>query len=394
MSTCPLTADAAAFMAHALRLALRGKGATAPNPCVGAVLVRGGAVVAEGWHTAYGKSHAEVECLADAARKGVDPAACDMYVTLEPCNHHGKTPPCSRAVLAAGVRRVVVGCVDPNPDVAGGGAAFLRGNGVTVEVLDASDPMAVACADLIADFLLWKRGARTYNYLKLASTLDGRIATRTGHSQWISCEASRRAVHALRGRVQAVVVGGGTFYADNPALTCRLEAPGEAKRAADAQPLAVVVTSRLPQPDADFTLLRQRAGQTIFWTTEVAARTPRATELAALGCRVWALPPASAAPGQAGGLDLAVGFERLRREADCLYTLCEGGGVLGLALIRAGLADEFLLHLAPKIVGDDAARPLFAGLAPQTMDEALGLRVAACERSGDDLAITFRPKAD
>lgn len=192
------------FMDLAIDLAERGRGRTAPNPCVGAVLTRGGAAVAQGWHTACGQPHAEVEALHDAAAKGVDPRQCTLYVTLEPCNHQGRTPPCTRAILEAGVPEVVVGCADPNPAVAGGGADFLRGRGVTVRM----GVRERRCRDLIADFLIWQTTSRPYSILKLATTLDGKIATRDGKAAWISGEASRREVHRLRTWCQAVIVGG------------------------------------------------------------------------------------------------------------------------------------------------------------------------------------------
>jgi len=162
--------DATELMLRAVKLARRGLGQTAPNPCVGALLVADGQVMAEGWHARYGGPHAEVAVIAEAQAKGVDPAACDLFVTLEPCNHQGKTPPCTEAVLAAGIRRVFIGTRDPNPDVTGGGADFLRDRGVAVELGVAEE----ACRDLIADFLTWKTTTRTYNFLKMAMTIDGK----------------------------------------------------------------------------------------------------------------------------------------------------------------------------------------------------------------------------
>jgi len=199
-------------MARAVELAGRGFGSTAPNPCVGAVLVKGGRIVAEGWHAVYGGPHAEINCLADARAKGVSPADCVLYVTLEPCNHYGKTPPCAQAVYEAGIRSVVVGARDPNPDVAGGGIAFLRERGVHVE----TGVLAKQCFNLIADFIIWKTTPLPYLYLKLATTIDGRIATRTGDSAFVSNAASRLEVHRLRSKVGAVMVGAGTLCADNP----------------------------------------------------------------------------------------------------------------------------------------------------------------------------------
>ena len=363
-------------MAHALDLASRGKGATAPNPCVGAVLARDGVAVAEGWHQRCGEPHAEVNCLADAAAKGVDASACTLYVTLEPCNHHGKTPPCTQAVLNAGIRRVVVGCADPNPKVEGGGAAYLRSQGVDVCV----GVLERECLDMIADFRVWQFTPRTYNILKMAATLDGRIASRSGHSAWVSGPESRAAVHDLRARVDAVIVGGATLRQDNPQLTVRLEG-GYGGR----QPLAVVITSLLPEPSAPLALLKQRPDQMIFWTDALNAASVRAEALRDMGVRVWELP----ASGER--LDLAAGFAKLRREAACHTTLCEGGGMLALSLVKQGVMDEFLYFLAPKVVGDALAVPLFSGDAVESMDQALRLRLSAVRPSGQDLLLTYMP---
>lgn len=400
------------FMGKAIALARRGRWRAAPNPTVGAVLVRDGQVVARGYHTACGMPHAEVECLRDAAANGVDPAGCTLVVTLEPCNHHGKTPPCSQAMLAAGIRHVVVGMADPNP-VAQGGAEFLRQHGVLVDV----GVREQDCRDLVADFVTWKLTDQPYVILKLASTLDGRIATRAGHSQWISCAASRRRVHGIRAGAGhaggAVLVGGTTLFADNPLLTARCgdfsdAYPASPQRdcsrvdgaaAPRRQPLAVAVTSRMDEVAAragELALLQQRATDTIFWTTEHAAASPAADTVRATGARVWGLPVANDTAGTsdtAGArLDLRAGLARLRAEAGCLYVLCEGGGQLGLALLEAGLVHEFELHLAPKVLGDNAARPLFDGRAPLRMDDALGLRVADTAPSGDDIIVTLRPR--
>ena len=363
-------------MARALDLARQGKGSTAPNPCVGAVLVRDNVIVAEGWHQRHGLPHAEVNCLADAAAKGVDASRCVLYVTLEPCNHHGKTPPCTQAVLAAGIKQVVVGCADLNPRVPGGGASFLREHGldVTIGVLEE------ACRDVIADFTVWQFTARTYNILKMAATLDGRIASRSGHSAWVSGPESRACVHDLRTRVDAVIVGGATLRQDDPQLTARPES-GQPER----QPLAVVVTSLLPEPAAPLTLLRKRAGQTIFWTNAASSVSVRAEALREMGVRVWELP----STGER--LDLAAGFARLRSEAGCHTTLCEGGGRLALSLAKQGLMDEFLYFLAPKILGDAKAIPVFAGASIETMDQALRLRLSDVRPSGQDLLLTYMP---
>ncbi len=371
--------DECEFMDQAIRLAEQGKGRTAPNPCVGAVLTRGGEAVAQGWHTACGQPHAEVEALRDARAKGVDPRGCTLYVTLEPCNHHGKTPPCTQAILEAGVTEVVVGCTDPNATVAGGGADFLRSRGVKVRM----GVRESRCRDLIADFLIWQTTARPYSILKLATTLDGKIATRDGKAAWISGEASRREVHRLRTWCQAVIVGGGTFRADNPSLTCRLpEYDGP-------QPLAVIVSRFLPDPSHGSNLLSSRPGQTIFWTTMAESRSVRATRLTDLGVTVWGLPSLRTEPE---ALDLAEGMRLLRTDRGCHYTLTEGGGHLAGSMQRQGLVDELRIFQAMKVLGDEEARSAFAGREAFSMRDCWELRLVEQGFFETDLYLRLRAK--
>ena len=365
------------YMLEAVHLALRGRWAVAPNPCVGAVLVKDDVVVGRGWHKYYGGPHAEVEAIEDARQKGANTAECTLYVTLEPCNHTGKTPPCTRAILKAGIKRVVIGAADPDPNVDGGGAEFLRSKSVAVELGLA----ALVCKDLIADFTAWRLHKRSYTILKLAATLDGKIATRTGHSQWVSGPASRAETHRLRAKVGALVIGGNTFYGDNPQLTCRISIEGERQ-----QPLAVVVTSRLPEVGAGQYLIRKRAKDSIFWIPENQVASPQAEVLREVGARVWGLPP------QGSGLHLETGFQRLFAECNCLYALVEGGGVLASSLLEAGLVDEFLLFLAPKVIGDASARNLFSGRAVDTLDQALDMRVDNASMCGEDLLVRLLPR--
>ena len=380
------------LMLQAVALADKARWQTAPNPRVGALLVRDGVVAAEGWHRGPGQPHAEVEALADARQKGVDPAGCTMVVTLEPCKHHGKTPPCTDALLASGVRRLVVGALDPNPE-ASGGAELLRARGLEVE----TGVALRECLDLIDDFTLWQTSDLPYTLLKLASTLDGRIATRTGHSKWISSPETRKRVHAIRRHMQAIIVGGNTFYQDDPRLTCRPgdDCGGGADGEPLEQPLAVVVTSRLPEAGLSMHLLKERPASTIFWTTVAAAASPKAEGLRKRGIRVFGLPSHARADARGHGmraeLDLGAGLVQLRKELNCHYVLCEGGGRLGLSLLDKGLARELLLHLAPKILGDNEATPLFDGLAPMHIEEALQLRITDAAASGDDIMITLRP---
>lgn len=373
--------DFAPFMREAIALAEQGRWKACPNPTVGAVLVRDGQIVAKGFHHAAGEDHAEVACLKDAAARGVNPADCVLVVTLEPCAHQGKTPPCTQAVLDAGIKKVVVGLSDPNP-VACGGACRLREAGVEV----VEDVCAQECRDLVADFLIWQKARRPYVILKMAATLDGRIATRAGQSQWISSELSRLEVQQLRAGLGlcggAVLVGGGTFRADNPRLTAR------ADQSDAPQPLACVLTSRLPQPDADVHLLKERPQQTIFFASPAAAASTTAQALRQKGVRVLAL-----GPGARGGPDFEGMFQTLWQEIQCPYVLCEGGGRLALTLLEAGYVDEFRLHLSPIILGDEDALPLFAGRAPMNLEEALRLRVKQIHLCGGDVHIQLRPMA-
>lgn len=370
-------------MRRAAELALRGRGATAPNPCVGAVLVKGDAIVAEGWHQFFGGPHAEVNCLADARARGVDPAGCDLYVTLEPCNHYGKTPPCAKAVVEAGIKRVFVGCCDPNAEACGG-ADTLRAAGVEV-VTGVEEAL---CRDIIDEFVLWQTTKRSYNILKMASTIDGKIAARGGRPEAVSGEQSMYDVHRIRSRVRAVIVGGNTFYGDNPQLTCRLKADDMPQ--GFRQPYAVIVTGKLPKAYSTFTILRQRPQDAIFWTTEYAATTPLADELRERGTRIWALPELPT--GSGGWLDFAPAFERLRQELSCCHTLCEGGGHLALSLCRQGLVDEFVHYVAPRVLGDEEGKSLFAGMSAQSMAQALSFRLAHADSCGDDLKLTYKPR--
>jgi len=366
------------LMLRAASLARKGRGHTAPNPCVGAVLVRNGEIIGQGWHAVRGGPHAEVAALENARQAGHDPRGATLFVTLEPCNHHGATPPCTRAILEAGIERVCVGTADPNPRTGGGGTQFLRERGVQVETGIAER----TCRDLIRDFECWHLRQRPYVRLKLAATLDGRIATRSGDSAWVSCREARQEVHRLRQGSQAVLVGGNTLYEDDPRLTPRAE--GQEPSAAGK--LAVVVTSRLPDPEEELFLLRSRPQETIFWTEAGKAEGRAAERLRSRGVRVWPLEELAS-----GGYDLASGLRRLYREHACYYLLCEGGGRLAMSLCQQGLADEIVYFLAPRILGDEQGRSAFGGRSVDAMQQALSYRIAEYREIGRDLEITLLP---
>ncbi|MCR4667538.1 MAG: bifunctional diaminohydroxyphosphoribosylaminopyrimidine deaminase/5-amino-6-(5-phosphoribosylamino)uracil reductase RibD [Desulfovibrio sp.] len=374
--------DNEALMREALNEAQKALYMTYPNPRVGALLVVDGTIMARGYHHEAGGPHAEVECLRNAREKGIDPKGATLVVTLEPCKHMGKTPPCTEAILSAGIDQVVIGTSDPTPE-AGGGAEILESNGVRV----IRGVLEEECRELIRDFLLWKTEKRPFVILKMAETMDGRIATRTGHSQWISSPESRVLVHRLRSMVAQkgglILIGGKTFRQDNPSLTVRLSGEENTK-----SPLACVFTSHLPNATDDYFLIRERPGETIFLSSAAAAASPQAAELRKIGVRVFPVPQFLN-----GSTDLKGLLRQLYAELSCPYILCEGGGFLGLSLLEEGLVDEFHLHLAPLFLADNEALPLFSGKMPLSLQEGMVFRTSSISLCGPDVHIVLRPKA-
>jgi diaminohydroxyphosphoribosylaminopyrimidine deaminase/5-amino-6-(5-phosphoribosylamino)uracil reductase len=338
-----------AWMRRALRLAERGRGWVEPNPLVGAVVVRDGRVVGEGWHQRYGEAHAEVYALAaagEAARRST------LYVTLEPCCHHGKTPPCTDAVLRAGVRRIVAAMMDPFPPVAGKGAELLRAAGVEVEF----GPGEVAARRLNAPYLKLLATGRPYVHAKWAMTLDGKIATRIRDSKWISNRGSRGIVHELRGRMDAIIVGIGTALADDPQLTARPPGPRTAAR--------VVLDSRGRLPAGSILGRTARSVPTLVATANTPA--VEAAELQACGCEVLPLPAVDGRPN----VDALLAELGRRR---CTNVLVEGGsGVLG-SFLDAGAVDEVHVFIAPRLAGGAGALTPVGGAGVAKVAEALSL---------------------
>jgi diaminohydroxyphosphoribosylaminopyrimidine deaminase/5-amino-6-(5-phosphoribosylamino)uracil reductase len=352
------------WMRRALELAERGRGYVEPNPLVGAVVVRDGQLVGEGWHQRYGDVHAEVNALAaagDAAR------GATLYVTLEPCCHHGKTPPCTDAILRAGIARVVAAMPDPFPPVAGQGAARLRAVGVVVEI-----GLCEAEARRInAPYLKLLATGRPYVHAKWAMTLDGKIATRTGDSQWISNEASRRRVHVLRGRMDAVIVGIGTVLADDPLLTARPPGP--------RTPARVILDShgRLP---VESQLARTASEAPVVVVSAGSIEGQWHETLAAAGCEVLALPTEHGRPSVTALLD-----ELGRRRWTNL--LVEGGtSVLG-SFLDAVAIDEVHVFIAPKLVGGAEARTPVGGQGVARLQQALALEEWQIERIDGDVLL-------
>ncbi|WP_421621851.1 bifunctional diaminohydroxyphosphoribosylaminopyrimidine deaminase/5-amino-6-(5-phosphoribosylamino)uracil reductase RibD [Alkalilimnicola ehrlichii] len=354
------------FMGRALRLARRPQQPPHPNPAVGCVLVRDGLIVGEGWHERAGEPHAEVMAL---HRAGEQASGATAYVTLEPCSHHGRTPPCSEALLAAGVVRVVAAMTDPNPQVAGRGLRRLRAAGLEV----ATGLMAEQAAALNPGFTQRMRTGRPWLRLKSAASLDGRTAMASGESRWITSPQARADVHRWRARSDAMLTGIGTVLADDPRLDVR-DAGIEAPR----QPRRCVLDRDLRTP-ADAVLLRGE-GATLFHGPDVAAGQIR--RLTDAGAHCVALPLAD------GRLDLGAALDWLGGQG-CNEVLVEAGPTLGGALSRAGLVDEWLLYLAPHLMGD-AARPLLHWPGLETMSQRQPLRVQDCRLVGPDLRLTLR----
>jgi diaminohydroxyphosphoribosylaminopyrimidine deaminase/5-amino-6-(5-phosphoribosylamino)uracil reductase len=363
------TADDHRHMARALRLAARGLYTTDPNPRVGCVLVRDGQVVGEGWHERAGDAHAEIHALRQAGERA---AGATAYVTLEPCCHHGRTPPCNQALIAAGVTRVIAAMPDPNPQVAGNGLAELEAAGVST----ASGLLAAEAEALNPGFVMRMRYARPWVRCKLAMSLDGRTAMQDGESRWITGEAARRDVHHLRARSSAIMTGIDTVLADDPSLTVRLEGDADAPF---LQPLRVIIDSRLRIPPT--AKLLDLPGETLILTGSTDAG--KEALLARPGVSVDTLPL-----NAAGQLNLQHVLHYLGG-AGINEVHVEAGAVLCGALLADRLVDELLIYMAPHLMGD-AARGLFALPGLQHMTQRITLSIQDVRAVGKDLRITAR----
>ena len=342
-------------MAVALRLAERGLGAVWPNPAVGCVLVRGGRIVGRGWTQPGGRPHGEVEAL---RRAGGAALGATAYVSLEPCAHYGRTPPCTMALLQAGVRRVVAATVDPDPRVNGRGIEQLRQAGVEVAVGVRREEAEA----LNAGFILRVREGRPLVTLKLATSLDGRIATRSGASQWITGEPARARSHLLRARHDAIMIGSGTALADDPSLTCRL--PGLEGRS----PVRVVLDRRLRlAPSSKLASTAREIPTWLFAAAEVPGR--RRDALRSLGVEVQEMPVA-----ENHQLDLHEVLAALAARG-ITRVLVEGGAALATSLLRAGLVDRLAWFRGPLLIGGDG-RAALGALGVETIADALTARPA------------------
>jgi len=358
-----------AFMARAIALTANGRDTATPNPNVGCVLVKGGRVIGEGWHAKAGEPHAEANALAAATES---PEGATAYVTLEPCSHFGRTPPCADALVKARVARVVAALEDPYPKVKGQGGARLREAGIAYE----TGLMEAQAREVHRGFLTRMTKGRPWMRIKAAATLDGRIALANGESKWITGAAARRDVHALRARSCAMLTGIGTVLRDDPQLTVR-DVP------ASRQPRRVLIDSRLDiglearllhgEPPIIFTVSEDRAKRSL---------------LEGLGAEVVTAPTDPAKPGKT---DLA-GVARALGDRGFNEVTIETGAKLNGSLLAAGVVDEIVLYLAPKLFGD-TAQGLFAWPEFATLDQALRPRIVEVRQVGEDLRLTLRMEA-
>lgn len=364
------------LLGRARELAARGAGLAAPNPPVGAVVVSGGRVVGEGWHRGPGTPHAEAMALAEA---GAAARGATVVCTLEPCSHHGRTPPCADALVAAGVARVVIGALDPLERGRAQGRRVLAEAGVEVAV--AAGEEARRCADLVAPFLTWAVTGRPLVTLKLATSLDGRVATASGESRWISSPESRSLVHRWRAEHDAVAIGIGTAIADDPLLTARdVDLPF-------APPRRVVFDSSARLPPAGALARDAASGPPVLVAAAADAPAARVAGLEAAGVEVLRLPGDPAAR-LAAALD-ALGAREVQS------VMVEGGAGLAGALVAAGLVDRVAWFVAPVLIGGRAAPSALGDPGARALAEAPRLREVEVARSGPDTLVTgwLRPRA-
>ncbi|MFC0335432.1 bifunctional diaminohydroxyphosphoribosylaminopyrimidine deaminase/5-amino-6-(5-phosphoribosylamino)uracil reductase RibD [Paenibacillus sepulcri] len=355
------------YMKLALDMAAKAKGQTGINPVVGCVVVNGGRIAGLGAHLKRGEGHAEVHALAMA---GENAEGSTVYVTLEPCSHHGRTPPCCERIIEAKASRVVVACLDPNPLVAGRGVARLREEGIAVEVGllgEESRRMNEAFNKFITKRL-------PYVTMKTAMTLDGKIAARTGDSRYVSGPESRALVHTLRHQNMAIMIGVQTAIADDPELTTRLSVPA-------LHPIRIVVDSRL-RLSAKARLVKDRTSRVIVLTVE-GADTGRRAELEAHGVEVLNC-------GSGDRVDLRMAMHKLG-ELEIASILLEGGGVLNGSMLEVGLIDKIILFVAPKLIGGASSPEAFTFGGFEKMSEAIELSELTFERIGSDLCLTGYP---
>lgn len=353
------------YMRHAIELAKKGLGWTNPNPMVGAVIVKDGKIIGEGYHKKYGELHAETSALNNCTKS---PEGATIYVTLEPCCHHGKQPPCTEAIIKAGIKRVVIGSLDPNPLVSGKGIQILREHNIQV---DNKLVCNRECIDMNYVFFHYIKEKMPYVIVKYAQTLDGKIATHNGLSKWITGEAARENVHMDRHRCSAIMVGINTVLKDDPMLNCRSKAIENPR-----QPVRIVCDTKLRIP-YDSKLVKT-AGQIPVWIVTCCNDKERISMYENAGCEIIAM--------EGEKIDIAQLMIILgRRGIDSC--ICEGGAELNWSVIKSGMVKRIQAYIAPKIFGGVDAPASVAGTGFDAPDDALKLKDYTVTRLGDDILI-------
>lgn len=361
------------YMERALELAAKGIGYTNPNPLVGAVIVKNGKIIGEGYHEVYGSNHAEVNAFKNATE---DVRGAIMYVTLEPCSHYGKTPPCAKAIVEKGIKKVVIGLKDPNPLVAGKGIQILKDN--DIEVI--TGVMEEEGRKLNEIFLKYITTKLPFCILKTAMTLDGKIAAYTGDSRWVTNEFSRKYVHQLRHRLSGIMVGIGTILADDPLLTTRLETGN------GSDPTRIIVDSTARIPLEAKVLHMESKAKTIIATTELADK-DKIKALESMGIEIIITPLKS------NRVDLTYLMKALgERGIDSV--LLEGGSELNYSAIEEGIVDKVNAFIAPKIIGGRGAKTPIGGAGKAVMREAISIENLEVQRFGDDVMLEGYIKKD
>ena len=362
-------------MRRAISLAKRGSGRVNPNPLVGAVIVREGEILGEGWHECYGQLHAERNAIAHAKEAGHSLEGSTIYVTLEPCCHYGKTPPCTEAIIEEKIARVVVGSNDPNPLVAGKGFEILRAHGIEV----IPEFLKEECDAINDVFFYYIQTGRPYVAMKYAMTMDGKIACYTGHSQWVTGEESRAHVQKLRNHYKGIMVGIGTVLADDPTLNCRLEGGRHPVRIVCDSHLRIPMDSKLVQTAQDYPL--------IVACLEGADPEKRVA-LTEAGAEVILLPK-SGESEEGTSINLDILMDELgERKIDGI--LLEGGGTLNESALQAGIVQKVYCYMAPKIFGGATAKSPVEGQGKAGADQAWIFERIAIDSFGQDLMITYK----
>jgi diaminohydroxyphosphoribosylaminopyrimidine deaminase/5-amino-6-(5-phosphoribosylamino)uracil reductase len=359
----------AKYMKLALRLARRGYGSTSPNPMVGAVLVKRGKIIGRGWHRKAGMPHAEIEALRDAQKNNFNPHGATLFVTLEPCCTHGRTPPCTQAIISAGIKKIVIGATDPNPQHAGKGFKILRQAGIEV----VQGILADDCAQLNEAFNHWIVARTPFVTVKAAMTLDGKIATASGESKWITGEEARAHGQYLRQGSDAILVGVNTILADDPSLTARTRNNKLLRR--------IVLDSRARTPLTAKVVTDEFAAL----TTIVVGKTAPKNRVAALAKRANVL----VTPLKKSAIDLRWLLQKLGAE-NVTSLLVEGGGEVNASFLLGGFAQRVAFFYAPKILGGRDAKKAVAGDGAKSLAEVLQLREVEWQRLGNDLLLTAR----